>query len=145
MPRWAWATKYITQMQYTWQCPSNVVLKVLLKTKNRPDGDKIQTNWIDVYQNVLIETTWYLNMIRFLILVSKLTFWDFVIFGNFLSKNISLENGIFKICFRQSAKCKMTAQTGRKYHVFVKICNLECILSSKPRFFSSDPFCASSV
>ena len=84
-------------------------------------------------------------MIRFLILVSNLTFLDFVIFGIFLSKNVNLKNGIFKICLRQSAKCKMTAQTGRKYHVFVKICNLECILPSKPRFFSSDPFCVFSV
>ncbi len=60
-------------------------------------------------------------------------------------ENIYLKNDIFKICFRQSAKCRMTAQTGRKYNVFVKICNLECILPSKRRFFSSDPFCVFSV
>ena len=120
-------------------------VKSTTKTKNRPDGDKIHKNWIDVYQNVLFETKWCLNMIRFLILVSKLTFLDFVILGVFFSKNISLENGIFKICLRQSAKCKMTAQTRRKYHVFVKICYLECILPSKRRFFSSDPFCVFSI
>ena len=36
------------QLEYVapniWQCPINVVLKVLLKTKIRPDGDKIQKN-----------------------------------------------------------------------------------------------------
>ena len=35
-----------------WGGPINVVLKVLLK-KSRSDGDPIQKNWIDVYQNVL--------------------------------------------------------------------------------------------
>ena len=79
--------------------------------------------WI-LYQHVLIETKQYLVLIRFLILVSNLTFLDFVIFGDFLSNNIYLENGIFKICFQQSAKCKMTAQTERKYHNFITICNL---------------------
>ena len=85
-------------------------------------------------------------MIRFLILVSNLTLLDFVILGDCVfSKHIYLENGIFKICFRQSAKCKMTAQTGRKFHVFVKICNLHCILQSKLRFSSSDHFFVFSV
>ena len=63
----------------------------------------------------------------------------------FFSKNTYLENGIFKICFRQSAKCKMTAQTRRKYHVFVKNCHLHCILQSKHRFSSSDHFFVFSV
>ena len=46
-----------------------------------------------------------------------------------------------------STRCQMQNDrtNRRKYHVFVKICNLECILQSKPRFFSSDPFCAFSV
>ena len=84
-------------------------------------------------------------MIRFLILVSNLTFLDFVIFGDNFPKNISLENGIFKICFRQSAKCKMTAQTWRKFHIFVKICYLHYILPSELRFSSSDHFFVFSV
>ena len=35
-------------------------------------------------------------------------------FLRFFSKNIYLKNDIFKLCFRQSAKCKMTTQTERK-------------------------------
>ena len=64
-----------------------------------------------MYQNVLIYTKQYLNMIRFLILVSNLTFWDFWIFWNFgdTFSNIYLKNDIFETCFRQSAKGKMTA------------------------------------
>ena len=57
----------------------------------------------------------------------------------FFAKNVNLKNGMFKICFRQSAKCKMTAQTMRKYHVFVNICNLGCILPSKRRFVELRP------
>ena len=123
-----------------WGCPINAVLKVVLKTKIRPVGDKIQTNWIDIYQHVLIETKQYLVLIRFFIWVSNLTFLDFVMFGILFSKNVNLKNGIFKICFRQSAKCKMTAQTGRTYHVFVKICNLECICHQNVDFWAPTTF-----
>ena len=73
-----------------------------------------------MYKSVLIETKQYLVLIRFVILVSKLTFLDFVIFWDFFPKNMYLENGIFKICFRQSAKCKMTAQTGGNFMCFSK-------------------------
>ena len=50
--------------------------------------------WFDVY-NVLIETNWYLVMIRCLIVVSNLTCWDVVIFCDlfvktFISKTICL-------------------------------------------------------
>ena len=98
-----------------------------------------------MYHNVLIETKQYLVLIRFLILVSNFTFLDFCMFDDILVLNVYLKNGIFKICLRQSAKCKMTAQTGRKFHVFVKICHLHCILPSKLRFSSSDHFFVFSV
>ena len=75
----------------------------------------------------------------------KFDIFGFCHFWRFFSKNIYLKNDIFKICFRQSAKCKMTAQTGRKFHVFVKICHLHCILPSKLRFSSSDHFFVFSV
>ena len=39
---------------------------------------------------------------------------DIFDFWYFYAKNIYLKNDIFKICFRQSAKCKMTAQTGEE-------------------------------
>ena len=39
-----------------------------------------------MYQNVLIETKQYLVLIRFLILVSNLTFLDFVILGDYFLK-----------------------------------------------------------
>ena len=92
-----------------------------------------------------MEAKEYLLPIRFLILVSKLTFLNFAVFGIIFAKNVNLKNGIFKICLRQSAKCKMTAQTGRKYYVFVKFCYLGCISPSKPRFSSSDHFFVFSV
>ena len=46
-----------------------------------------------------------------------------------------------------STKCQVQndPQTGRKIHVFVKICNLHCILQSKLRFSSSDHFFVFSV
>ena len=75
----------------------------------------------------------------------KLYIYVFAFFCDILVLNVCLKNGLFKICFRQSAKCKMTAQTGRKYHVFVNICNLECILKTKRGFVSSDPFCVFSA
>ena len=96
-----------------------------------------------MYQNVLIKTISSSDTV-FDIGVNFDIF-RFCDLWQFCSKNISLENGIFEIYFRQSAKCKMTAQTGRKYHVFAKICYLECILQSKRRFFSSDPFCVCCV
>ena len=61
-----------------------------------------------MYPKVLNYAKQYLNMIRFLMLVSKLTFWDFCIFGDIFF-DIYLKNGFFKTCFRQSAKGKMTA------------------------------------
>ena len=65
--------------------------------------------YIKTYQNVLIETKSYLGPIRFLILVSKLTFLDVAIFCQFVLSNVYLKTGIFETCFRQSAKGKMTA------------------------------------
>ena len=50
-------------------------------------------------------------MIHFLIFASTLTFFDFAIFCQFLLSNVYLKNGIFKTCFRQSAKSKMTIKT----------------------------------
>ena len=88
---------------------------------------------------MLIETNQYLVLIRFLILVSNLTFLDFVFFGNFLSNNIYLENGIFKICFRQSAKCKMTTQTGRKYNVFLQNLQFRMYVAIKTSIFELRP------
>ena len=43
----------------------------------------------------------------------KFEIFGFCQFGRFFPKNVNLKNGIFEICFRQSAKCKMTAQTRR--------------------------------
>ena len=76
---------------------------------------------------------------------SKFNIFEFCCFWYFFTQNVNLKNGIFGIYLQQSAKCQMTAQTWRKYHVFAKICHLECILSSKRRFFSSDSFCVFSV
>ena len=56
-----------------------------------------------LYTKVLFETKQCLVLIRFLILVSNLTFLDFVIVGDFVSKNFYPENGNFKTGFRQSA------------------------------------------
>ena len=37
--------KFLSALRsFIWECPINAVLKVLLKTKNRPVGDKIQKN-----------------------------------------------------------------------------------------------------
>ena len=71
-------------------------------------------------------------------LICVFVLWYFVI-------DLNLKNCTFKICLRQNAKCKMTAQTWRKHNAFVKICNLEYILKSNHRFFSSDPFCVFSL
>ena len=59
-------------------------------------------------------------MIRFMILVSNVTFLDLGIFHDILVLNVCLKNEFFKSCFQQSAKSKMTAQTRRTYHVFSK-------------------------
>ena len=59
-------------------------------------------------------------MIRFLFLVSNLTFLDLGIFGDIICFDVCLKNEFFRSCFQQSAKCKMTAQTRRKNHVFNK-------------------------
>ena len=57
---------------------------------------------------MLIETHKYLNMIRLLILVTKLRFWEFGIFGDIICCNVCVKNGILKSWFQQSAKSKMT-------------------------------------
>ena len=49
------------------------------------------------------------------------------------NKHIYFKHNIFEICLRESAKCKMTAHTGRKYNVFVKLWTLHCILLPTPR------------
>ena len=53
-------------------------------------------------------------------------------------ENVYLKNDIFKICLRESAKCKRTTQTGRTYYVFVISWTLHNMLPSKPQFVSSD-------
>ena len=73
-----------------------------------------------MYQNVLNYTKQYLSMIRFLFLVSTLTFLDLGIFGDIILFNVCLKNEFFRSCFQQSAKCKMTAQPRRRNHVFSK-------------------------
>ena len=50
----------------------------------------------------------------------KFDFLDVGIFGDIICFDISLKNEFFRSCFRQSAKCKMTAQTRRRNHVFSK-------------------------
>ena len=55
--------------------------------------------------------------------------------------DIYLKNWFFESCFQQSAKAKMTALTVRSYHVFVKLCILDCILPSKLQSSTSDPVC----
>ena len=54
--------------------------------------------------------------------------------GLFLVKHICFKNNIFKMCFRESAKCRMTAQTG------VGNCNVPCILQSNPNFVTPTTF-----
>ena len=48
----------------------------------------------------------------------------FNFFCDILVLNVYLKNRIFESYFWQSAKCKMTAQTGRKYNMFAKIWTL---------------------
>ena len=64
---------------------------------------------------------------------------------NIFSSNMYVKNGIFETCYRESAKCKMTARTGRKYYVSVKNWTWHCILPSKHRCLSSDNFFVFSV
>ena len=50
------------------------------------------------------------------------TFLDFVILVDFLAENDTFKHGIFKICSRQSAMCKMTAQSGRQFFISIVFC-----------------------
>ena len=58
---------------------------------------------------------------------------------NLLSQSFYLKNDILKKCFRESAKCKMAAQTGRTYYVFINICNLYCAFAIKASIFRVRP------
>ena len=51
----------------------------------------------------------------------KFDIWECCDLWDFFAKNMYLENDIFKMCLRQSAKCKLTAQALRKYKMFEKI------------------------
>ena len=85
----------------------------------------------DIYIYIYI----YIVPIRFLMLGWKLTLVDVFMLD---SKNTHVTNNNFEICFRESAKCKMTAQTGKTYHMCIIFCNLECIVQLKPRLSNSD-------
>ena len=73
----------------------------------------------------------------------KFDIFGFAMFGD-ICFNIYLKKDVFKSCFQQSAKGKMTALNMRKCHVVVQICHLDCMLQSKLRFPRSDPFCVRS-
>ena len=75
---------------------------------------------IRIYQNVLNYTKSYLNIIRFLFLVSNLTFLDFGSFCDSICFNVCLKNGFFESCFQQSAKGIMFLS---KSFVYDGICN----------------------
>ena len=47
-------------------------------------------------------------MIRYLMLVSNLSFWDVCMFGD-IHFDMDVKNGFFVSCLRQSAKGEMTA------------------------------------
>ena len=66
--------------------------------------------WFEVFQNVLIEATWDLVVILLYFGV-KFKILDVVLFDEFINKSIYLKNDIFKICFWESAKCKITTHT----------------------------------
>ena len=53
---------------------------------------------------------------------------------------VCLKNGIFKSCFRQSAKSIMTTPTGGKHHVFGQNSTLLLDLPLKPWFSNYPPF-----
>ena len=130
-------------LESTWGCPIDVVLKVLLKTIGRQvtQFNKVEMMYIkmcEIRQNNI--WIWY----SFWFVCNTWYFWILLCVVNFCY-NVNLKHGIFKMCFRQNAKCKMTARTGSKYQVFVKFCNLDCISPSKPRFSSSDNFFVFSV
>ena len=81
-------------------------------------------------------------MIQFLICVPNLTFLDFDIVHDILVLNVCLKNEFFKTCFRQSAKCKMTAQTRRnlpliKTKLYNWICHENLDFQAPPPFVSS--------
>ena len=57
---------------------------------------------------MLIETKTNQVMIRLLIFMSILTFLDFAKLCRIVLSNINVKNDSFEICFRQSAKGKMT-------------------------------------
>ena len=61
------------------------------------------------------------------------------------AKSIYLKKDIFKICFQQSAKCKMTHKLGDNIMCVSKSAIYICILPSKLRFSSSDHFFVFSV
>ena len=80
-------------------------------------------------------------MIRCLMFMSNLTFWNFAKCCQFLISNINVKNDIFYTCSRESAKCKMTAQARRKrYHIFINIWTFQLGLLLKSRFLGSDIF-----
>ena len=69
----------------------------------------------DICRNVLVEQKQYLVMIRVLICMSNLVFWDFIIFVSIVAVSHLFRKWDSNIYFRESAKCKMTAQTGGEY------------------------------
>ena len=98
-----------------------------------------------MYQNVLIETKWYLVLIRFSILVSNLTFLDFAILGYFFLKTFISKTASLRYVFDKVPSAKWLHKPGEKIMFFVNICHLHCILPSKLRFSSSDHFFVFSV
>ena len=119
-------------------CTRNI--KKTTKQKTKLYALKDRKMYAAIYLNVLTERTCYLSTIRICICGTKLTFSDVGICCVLFSKNLYLENWIFKIYYRQSVKCKMATQAGRKHHLYVRIHNENCILPSKTRLSCSDHF-----
>ena len=76
--------------------------------------------YIETHQKVLSCATQYLDMIRCLSVVSHLTCLNFAMFADIIIFDVCLKRGMFKSCFQQCAKSKMTALTERSYDVVVK-------------------------
>ena len=70
----------------------------------------------------------------------KIDIFDFCYVCCLFAKNIYLTNDISKICFRQSAKCKMTAQTATDCHVFDKFWSSHCIYNQNLEFWAQTTF-----
>ena len=65
-------------------------------------------------------------MIHVLICVTNFKWLGVVMIDEQITKHCYFKNDICHVCFRESAKCKMTTQQIKKYNVFVKIWTSHC-------------------